>query len=317
MSTIRQLLQAKRCTPIDIPEHVLDSKPRSGIDVTFEMPCHHSKTIRALSLRKGLHCRICYFQGLYGYSVEERTLTCPKCEYIHVDVADTNLHAYQCWHCQDPESSTDYRFLHAFHEYVKSWESPMVLTRTAQFPKEAGRKIRTADCSVIFNGRRYLIEIDDASHLRGPNLIAHLEKDNSAIRNDLRLIRVHACEAVAQVPLIYELIENDEIAAEVTCITGSEKTRAFYSKIEELEAAAEAAAEDAIAAAIEAAAAADAGAAIEAEDAAIAAEAAAEGDAANEAEDAVIAAEIAAEAAAVAEAYNAAVEAAIVAAAKI
>jgi hypothetical protein len=26
------------------------------------MPCHHSKTIRSLSLRKELFCRICYFK---------------------------------------------------------------------------------------------------------------------------------------------------------------------------------------------------------------------------------------------------------------
>lgn len=256
MSTIRQLLAAKRCTPIDIPNHVLDSKPRAGLDVTFEMPCGHSKTIRSLSLRKDLFCRICYFQGLYGYCVEDRTLTCPKCEYIHVDVAPTNLHCYQCWHCQDPESSTDYKFMHAFHEYAKSWESPMILTRTAQFPKEAGRKIRTADCSVIYKRRRYLIEIDDASHLRGPNLLAHIEKDRSAIRNDLRLIRVHACEAISQIPDIFELIEDGRFLANVIYMTGSDKTNRFYEKIEEkaeeLDAAAEAAAEaDAEEAAIE------------------------------------------------------------------
>jgi hypothetical protein len=74
----------------------------------------------------------------------------PKCEYIHVDVADTNLHAYKCWHCQDPESSTDYKFMHAFHEYAKSWESPMILTRTAQFPKEevARSELLTAASSI-------------------------------------------------------------------------------------------------------------------------------------------------------------------------
>jgi hypothetical protein len=75
---------------------------------------------------------------------------------------------------------------------------------------------------------------------------------------------VHACEAISQIPEIFELIENGDFLANVIYMTGSAKTDDFTKESKrrrELEAAAEAAAEDAIDAAIEAAAA-DAGAAL-------------------------------------------------------
>jgi hypothetical protein len=139
----------------------LTPSQQAGLDVTFEMPCGHSKTIRALSLRKELYCRICYFKECMAtvsknapsrvQNVNTFTLMLQIQIYTHTNAGIVKI--------QNLLQTT-------FYACVSRLRKIMGVAYGANtnctIPKERGRKIRTADCSVIYKGRRYLIEIDDA-----------------------------------------------------------------------------------------------------------------------------------------------------------
>lgn len=197
---------------------------KNNVKILMNCGCEKVMKISSLYNAKKATCCVCKKLEQYGYNQNTKERTCKNCKFVHQNIPDSNHAKFKCCFCvaKIKKEADLMKFL-----FDKGYN----MIKNYRYVENKGSL--TGDLYFELNGKTYIIEVDEESHLNSKRKIVHIKKDDIILNEENKvLFHVHKDDINEFAQKFDELIKiGDE--QKIIVFRNTEKTVAFYNKIYE------------------------------------------------------------------------------------